>query len=119
MSRIMHAMAVIFIMVSFCLGQDMNGKWSGEMQSPNGPMVLTFSFKVNGDTLTGTVESGMGELPISNGKVDGNTFTFDVSLGEMVIHHYCTYMKDSISLKYPGMQGDTVEMYLKRPPALK
>ena len=114
MSRFLYVCVLTFLVISFGLAQDINGKWKGQMQSPNGPMDLTFNFKVTGDSLTGTVESQMGELPISNGKNNGKTFSFDLNVGEMTISHQCTIMGDSISLKVPGMQGETTEMFLKR-----
>jgi len=95
--------------------QDINGKWKGQMQSPNGPVDLVFNFKASGDSLSGTVESPMGELPITNGKIDGKTFSFQVNAGEMTISHECTVLGDSISMKVPGMPGgDTMELMLKR-----
>jgi hypothetical protein len=114
MSRLLYFCVVVLIAMSLGFAQDINGKWKGQMQSPNGPMDLTFSFKVSGDTLTGTVESPMGEIPISNGKNNGKTFSFDVNVGEMIISHQCTVMNDSISMKVPGMQGEPMEMILKR-----
>jgi hypothetical protein len=119
MSRFLYVCVLTFLVISFGLAQDINGKWKGQMQSPNGPMDLTFNFKVTGDSLTGTVESQMGELPISNGKNNGKTFSFDLNVGEMTINHQCTVMGDSISLKVPGMQGETTEMFLKRLPESK
>ena len=56
--------------MSIGLAQDINGKWKGQMQSPNGPM---------------------GELPITNGKIDGKIFFFQVNAGEMTISHQCFY----------------------------
>jgi hypothetical protein len=106
---------VALFAVSIGFAQDINGKWKGQMQSPNGPMDLVFNFKAIGDSLSGTVESPMGELPISNGKINGKTFFFLVNAGEMTISHQCTVMGDSISMKVPGMQGgDTMELTLKR-----
>jgi len=106
---------VTLFAVSIGLAQDINGKWKGQMQSPNGPMDLVFNFKANGDSLSGTVESPMGELPITNGKIDGKTFFFQVNAGEMTISHQCTAMGDSIAMKVPGMQGgETMELMLKR-----
>ena len=106
--------AVLFT-VNIGFAQDINGKWKGEMQSPNGPMDLVFNFTANGDSVTGTVESPMGELPITNGKIDGKTFFFQVNAGEMTISHQCTAMGDSISMKVPGMPGgETMELMLKR-----
>jgi hypothetical protein len=106
---------VALFTVSAGLAQDINGKWKGQMQSPNGPMDLVFNFKATGDSLSGTVVSPMGELPINNGIIKGNTFSFQVNAGEMTINHQCTVMGDSISMKVPGMQeGEAMEMTLKR-----
>ena len=106
---------VALFAVSIGFAQDINGKWKGQMQSPNGPMELVFNFKANGDSLSGTVEGPMGELPITNGKIDGKTFFFQVNAGEMTISHRCTALGDSISMKVPGMQGgEAMELMLKR-----
>jgi hypothetical protein len=119
----MSRVYLLFMLIAFIFGslsaQDINGKWKGEMQSPNGPMELIFTFQVKGDSLSGNVVSQMGELPIINGKVNGKSFSFDVNLGEMSISHMCTFMKDSISMKIPGMQDETMEMFLRPVPAQK
>lgn len=106
---------VALFTVNMGIAQDINGKWKGQMQSPNGPMDLVFNFKTTGDSLTGTVEGPMGELPITNAKIDGKSFSFDVNAGEMTISHQCTAMGDSISMKVPGMPGgEAMELMLKR-----
>jgi hypothetical protein len=55
----------------------------------------------------------MGELPMSNGKTNGNIFSFDVSFNEMTFTNQGTVMGDSMSLKMPGPGGDTLELILK------
>jgi hypothetical protein len=115
MGRSLCLFVVALFTVNIAFAQDINGKWKGEMQSPNGPMDLVFNFKAIGDSLSGTVESPMGELPITNGKIDGKTFSFLVNAGEMTINHQCTTLGDSISMKVPGMPGgETMELMLKR-----
>jgi hypothetical protein len=114
MSRLVSFFVLTLLAVSTGFGQGINGKWKGQMQSPNGPVDLVFSFKVSGDTLTGSVESPMGVLPIINSKLDSNKFSFDVNAGEMTISHDCSVMGDSISMKVPWMDGDTLEIMLKR-----
>ena len=90
------------------------------MQTPNGPMDLTYSFKVSGGSLTGTIESPMGELPISDGKINGKSFSFDMNVGEMTINHQCTVMGDSISMNMPGIPGgEDIAIILKRLPEIK
>lgn len=108
-------LVVALFATSIGFAQDINGKWKGEMQSPNGPMDLVFNFKATGDSLSGTVEGPMGEMPISKGKIDGKSFSFDVNAGEMTISHQCTAMGDSIAMKVPGMPGgEAMELMLKR-----
>jgi hypothetical protein len=115
MKRMMYIYAILAVgFINLGLAQDINGKWKGQMQSPEGAMDIIFNFKVSADTLTGSVESPMGELPFSNGKVKDNTFSFDVSFNEMAISHQCTILADSISMKFSGMDGETREIILKR-----
>ncbi len=116
MSRFFYFCIAIFLAVGIGHAQGIDGKWRGEMESPNGPFELTFNFKVSGDSLTGTVASQMGEIPISNGKVNDKTFSFDVNINDMTISHQCTFMSDSISMKVKGFQGEPTEMILKRAP---
>lgn len=80
----------ILLLLALCLSinaQNLDGKWKGKMSSPNGDFELTFTFKVNEASLSGDVESQMGTLPIENGKVNGNDFSFDVSVNGQAINH--------------------------------
>ncbi len=118
MSRFIVVSLMMMFALNLSVAQNIDGKWKGMMEGPNGSMELTFTFKVMADTvLTGTVESPMGELPITNGKKNGKTFSFDVTAGDFVVNHQCTWMTDSISMKVPGMPGgdeNGVQIILKR-----
>jgi hypothetical protein len=92
--------------VAFVLGSGIDGKWKGIMHGPNGDAEIIFNFQVTGDSLSGTVSSPMGEMEISNGKVDGDNFSFDVNANNMTISHKCTLMGDSISVEASGMDQD-------------
>ncbi len=116
MSRLLGICALALLAVTIGQAQGIDGMWKGEMQSPNGPFELTFNFKVAGDTLTGAIVGPMGDMPISNGKVDGTKFSFDVNMNDMTIGHQCTFMGDSISMKVQGFQGEPMEIILKRAP---
>ena len=94
---------------------DITGTWSAEMTSPDGnSFQLTFTFKVDGAKLTGSVQSPMGEATeIINGKIDGDKFTFDVSLNGMTIHHDCTIVSnDEIKMTTKSDSGDFPAMDL-------
>ena len=98
---------------------DVTGTWSGEMKTPDGQSFpLTFTFKQDGATLTGTVQGPQGDpIDISNGKIDGDKFSFDVSFNGMTIHHNCTVISDDeIKLTSKSDSGDFpgIELTLKR-----
>ena len=96
---------------------DLDGRWEGKMVNPNGEeFTLIFNFKVEGDKLTGNVEGPAGELPITEGKVDGDNFSFKVKLDDNVIDHQGRISGDTINMKSHGPWGDS-EMTLKRTPA--
>lgn len=95
------------------LAAGLDGQWLGTVETPNGPLELTYTFKVEGANLTGSIASQMGELPISNGKVDGDSFSFDLELQETVIEHEGLLSGDSIKLKSIGPWGEN-EMTLTR-----
>jgi hypothetical protein len=88
---------------------DVTGSWSTAMKTPDGQSFpLTFTFKQDGVTLTGAVQGPQGDpIAISNGKIDGNTFTFDVSFNGITIHHNCTVTgDDEIKMTTKSDSGD-------------
>ena len=100
------------------LAADVTGTWTGDMKGPNGDAFsITFTFKQDGPKLTGTVQGPQGDpMDISNGKVDGDKFSFDVSFNGMTIKHECTLAGDEIKMTTkaddPNFPGG--EMTLKR-----
>ncbi len=87
---------------------DVTGAWELTVESPQGALTMTANYKQEGETLTGTHVSDMGEVPLKGtvkgvdivytitidaqgqqftithtGKVDGDTITGTADLGEM------------------------------------
>lgn len=87
---------------------DVTGTWELTVDTPQGQMIITATYKQDGETLTGTHVSEMGESPLKGtvkgveivytivfegpqgsfsivhtGKVDGDTITGSADLGEM------------------------------------
>ncbi|MDX8338998.1 hypothetical protein SLH46_07375 [Draconibacterium sp. IB214405] len=90
--------------VSASASEGITGKWQAKM-GPNGDMVMTFNFKVTGDLLTGTVTSPMGDQEITNGKVDGNSFSFEIKMRDNAIKHTGTLDGEVIKLKMEMPEG--------------
>ena len=60
---------------------DVDGKWTGALDTPMGTVNVGFNFKADGATLNGSMAGpDGGQIPIKNGKVDGNKISFNVSI---------------------------------------
>jgi hypothetical protein len=55
---------------------NVDGKWQATVTTPRGESQVTFDFKANGETLTGTVTNPMGESEIQEGKISGDDVSF-------------------------------------------
>ena len=92
------AVVAMTLFAGKAMAADVTGSWTTTMQTQDGNSTqITFNFKQDGAILTGTVQGSMGDpMEITNGKVDGDKFTFDVSFNGMTIHHNCTVDGDTI-----------------------
>ena len=96
------------------MASDVTGVWKASMQGPDGQsMELVFNFKADGAKLTGTVTSPMGELPITEGKVDGDKVEFTVETDQLKVVHKGTVSGDTRKLS-ADVGGQTMELTAKR-----
>ncbi len=83
---------------------DLNGKFSGVLNAPDGNQYpLTYTFTVNGDKLTGNLDTSQGVVTIDSGKVSNNTMTFSVTVEGRPYAHKGTYYAQGDSI---GMDVD-------------
>ena len=82
---------------------DPSGRWSATFMSQVGEQVYTYEFVVKGTTLTGTAKGSLtGETKISDGKVDGDSFTFTENAtyeGMMITFTYKAKMTSADSIE--------------------
>lgn len=52
------------------------GKWKATFDAQVGPQKYTYEFHVDGNKVTGTATNDRGAIPITEGKLDGDTITF-------------------------------------------
>jgi hypothetical protein len=77
-----HALVLgILLMAAPAFAAAVDGKWTGSIDTPNGPVTVSFTFKSDGNSLTGTTTGPDGaEVPLKAGKIDGNNISFSVDL---------------------------------------
>jgi len=71
-----------------------DGKWKGTRETPNGTFEVNYTFKVEGDQLTGTWKTQFGEAKLENGKIDGKKFSYTVSFNDMKLNYTGEIMND-------------------------
>jgi hypothetical protein len=120
MKRILLLCVAILLMAGTAtvLAADITGTWTGTAKGPDGNgFPLSFTFKLDGTKLTGTVQGPQGDpIEISEGKVDNDKISFNVSFNGMTIKHEGTIAGDEIKLTTKADQGDFPggELVLKR-----
>ncbi len=95
------------------------GTWKATAEGANGPMERTFTFQVDGNKLTGeTVSSMMGKSVINDGKVDGDSLSFSITVkfqdNEMKLNYKGRVTGDTMKLTAEGANGMTLEWTAKR-----
>lgn len=113
MKKVLLCACVVFamaLMSTTARAADVTGSWTAEMTTPDGnSFQIEFDFKQDGAKLTGTVQGpGGGAMNISNGKVDGNHISFDVSFNGSTISHDGTLNEagDEIEITTKSDSGD-------------
>jgi hypothetical protein len=113
--KILAIAVMVLGMIAAAYAADITGKWVMEMPGMGGgdPMKINYTFKVDGANLTGSTTGMQGEeIPISEGKINGNDISFVVKMDmmgtEMKMKYKGTVAGDEITLKMEmegGMGG--------------
>ena len=113
--RLFTTLALVGCTVLICLAAvaDLTGKWTGAVRTPNGDFPLSYTFKVDGETLTGTAETQAGSTPITDGKISGNNFTFGLDFNGTALKNTGKFYGDSITVDV-DYQGTMLHGLLKR-----
>ena len=119
----MKCLTLLITLFAFTLSAaDLTGKWKATAEGPNGSMERTFDFKVDGAKLTGeTTSSMMGKSALMNGKVDGDSFSFSITVkfqdNEMQVSYKGKVTGNDIAMTATFAGGDqTMEWKGKRLP---
>ncbi len=79
MRAVLLSVVLIGLMAVSASAAQIDGKWKSEFTTPDGQTrTTTFTFKADGDKLTGTVSGRQGDTPISEGKITGDEISFVV-----------------------------------------
>jgi hypothetical protein len=83
MTKQVFALMVALVLVAApAFAEDVDGQWTGTLATPMGDVPVTFTFKAEGGgKLAGSMLGMDGtQIPIANGKIDGNKISYTVTL---------------------------------------
>jgi hypothetical protein len=95
-------LSVLFMLVAgITFAADIDGNWEGNLDMGGQSIVLKYTFKADGTTLTGSTKGQNGnDIAITDGKIDGNNFSFSVDVGMGMPFTYKGEVKgDTITMK--------------------
>jgi hypothetical protein len=97
---------------------DVSGTWKGTTETPNGTIERTI-FKVDGTKLTGETNSEMmGKSVINDGKVEGDTVTFNITVkfgdNEMKLNYNGKVSGNQIKFHVEGANGGPTLDYVAK-----
>jgi hypothetical protein len=107
MKTMIRTACALAVLVAGTLAADISGKWTGDMPGRGGDTTpTTFTFKVDGDKLTGSMTGPQGDVPLEEGKVAGNQVSFSTTLD---------FGGNSVKILYKGtVSADQIKMTRER-----
>ena len=110
--------AGVLLLAGFAFGAEIDGKWTGSIAGMDGNnMTIGFTFRADGTTLTGVHIVNGQETAIKDGKIEGNSISFTVTLDlggqQTKIPHKGVISGDQIKMTYE-MMGQPGEILLKK-----
>ena len=95
------------LLLALAMAADISGKWTGDMPGRGGDTTATtFTFKADGEKLTGSMTGPQGEIPLQEGKIAGSQISFSTTLD---------FGGNTIKILYKGtMSGDQMKMTRER-----
>jgi len=109
MPQLTKSALLIVFLAAVASAADITGNWKADLQTPQGTVQVSYSFKQDGETLTGTWQAAQSPVvQISEGKITGDKISFAVKLGEMNFAHEGKISADEIQFamkpsgEFPG-----------------
>jgi opacity protein-like surface antigen len=104
--RSIVVLALCFVGLAFqALAADVAGQWTATFSTQIGEQHYTYTFKVDGEKLTGTAKNDNGSTEIANGTIKGDEISFVENLD---------FNGNQIAIAYTGkIAGDEIKFTRK------
>ena len=113
--------ALLGLFVLSASSADISGNWKGTAETPNGTVERTFTFKVDGNKVTGETTSQLfGKSAIMDGKIEGDDVTFSILVkfqdNEMKVNYKGKVNPNGNEIKFTAQapDGEFIVEYLAK-----
>ena len=104
--KFVQTTAIVVCLSVGALAADISGKWEAQVPGRGGEArPATFTFKVDGEKLTGTMSTAGEPANLEDGKVSGNTITFAITTQRGKRTYTGTVSGNEIKIKREGGQN--------------
>jgi uncharacterized protein YggE len=103
--QLIKSALVILVLAVVASAADITGNWKADLETPQGKVQVSYSFKQEGGALTGTWQAAQSPtVEISDGKVTGDKVSFVVKMGA----------NGGITFAHEGkIDGDEIQLTMK------
>ncbi len=98
MKKTFLSIASLFLFVLVCLAADLTGTYKGSVTFQERKLDLTYKLKAEGEKLSGSIHSEYGEIPLLDGRINGQDFTYKIDIGNGPMEAKGKFMTDSIEI---------------------
>jgi len=105
---------LVAIFVFAANAQKIDGKWKTSIETPQGAIELTYTFKTDGEKLTGSIATDFGDMEFTNGKVSETEISYDLDMMGNSITQKGKIEGDVIKISMDSFDGQKIEMTLKK-----
>jgi hypothetical protein len=102
---LLHSGLIVLVLCTLAYAADFNGTWTAAIETQVGTQNYTYTFKVEGEKLTGKTKSQFGESDITEGVVKGDDISFVENLN---------YEGMPLKITYKGKISGTDEIKFTR-----
>lgn len=96
MKKTFLSLALPFVLFITIVAASLTGTWKGTVNIQGQAVELTYKLKAEGNVLTGTVTSQFGEIPLTDGKISGDDFSYKIEINGNTRESKGKYYGDSI-----------------------
>ena len=108
--KYIFSLLLVFVCYTSLAQNPIDGNWKGSRETPNGTFEVNYTFKVEGNAVTGTWKTQFGEAKLEDGKIEGKKFSYSISFNDVKLSSTAELINENEIL----VKNDRGEMKLIR-----